>query len=217
MAFRYSPKIVTNGLVLALDAANKKSYPGSGTSIQDLSGNENNGTLENSPTFDSGNGGSIVFDGVNDYVGFPQSLTNDNFTISSWVYVDSTDTANGILSWTVGNNRRELMILLGDVTIVYGNLKYRRGSSVPLSTWVNFVSTYNGTTPLIYSNGNSISLGEETNASSGISNQLYMGRLSFSTPYYFDGKISSTLVYNRALSSQEILQNYNATKSRFGL
>ena len=215
MAGSTGPNIVEDGLVLALDGANKKSYPSSGTSILDLSGNSNTGTLTNGPTFDSGNGGSILFDGVNDYVGFPQSLTNDNFTISSWVYVDSTGTANGILSWTVGTNRRELMILLGDVTIVYGNLKYRRGTSVPLSTWVNLTTTYDGTTPLVYSNGNSVSLGSQTDASSGLTNTMYVGRLAFSTAFYFDGKISTSLVYNRALTSQEILQNYNATKSRF--
>ena len=68
MSLSRGPKIVTNGLVLYLDAANKKSYPGSGTTWTDLSGNNNTGTLTNGPTFDSNNGGSIVFDGTNDYV-----------------------------------------------------------------------------------------------------------------------------------------------------
>ena len=67
MAFSYSPKIVTDGLVFAVDAANKKSYPGSGTTWTDLAGS-NDGTLTNGPTFDSGNGGSIVFDGSDDYI-----------------------------------------------------------------------------------------------------------------------------------------------------
>ena len=69
MAFNYSPKIVTDGLVFAVDAANKKSYPGSGTTWTDLAGS-NDGTLTNGPTFDSGDGGSIVFDGTDDYVEF---------------------------------------------------------------------------------------------------------------------------------------------------
>ena len=68
MAFNFSPKIVTNGLVLALDAANTKSYPGSGTVWSDLTPNGNNGALTNGPTFNSANGGSIVFDGTNDYL-----------------------------------------------------------------------------------------------------------------------------------------------------
>ena len=68
MAFNYSPNIITDGLVLYLDAANTKSYPGSGTTWRDLSKSQLNGTLTNGPTFNSSNGGSIVFDGVDDYV-----------------------------------------------------------------------------------------------------------------------------------------------------
>ena len=67
MALHHSPRIVTSGLVLALDAADRNSYPGSGTTWTDLSGNANNGTLTNGPTFNSANGGSIVFDGTNDF------------------------------------------------------------------------------------------------------------------------------------------------------
>lgn len=218
MAFRYSPKIVTNGLVFALDAANKKSYPGSGTNINDISGNGNNGTLTNGPTFDSGNGGSIVFDGSNDYVGFTNTPTNNSFTNSAWVYINSTGIANGIISWTVGTNRRELMLFYSDLTIVYGNDKYRRASyEPPIGEWVYLTTTYDGVTPLAYSNGNVVSLGSELSAGSGLSNQFFIGRLAFSTPYYFNGKISNAKIYNRALSSQEVLQNYNATKGRFGL
>lgn len=79
MGLTHSPKIVTNGLVLALDAANNKSYPGSGVTWYDLSGNGNNGTLTNGPTFNVGNLGSIVFDGTNDYVSFNNSGTSTSF------------------------------------------------------------------------------------------------------------------------------------------
>ena len=72
----YGPRIVSNGLVLCLDAANKRSYPGTGTTWTDLSGNSNNGTLTNGPTFSAGNMGSILFDGTNDYVGsFPTQIS----------------------------------------------------------------------------------------------------------------------------------------------
>ena len=74
MATLYAPRIVTDGLVLCLDAGNRKSYPGSGTSWVDMSGNNNTGTLTNGPTFGGGNGGSIVFDGVNDFVNFSNYL-----------------------------------------------------------------------------------------------------------------------------------------------
>ena len=79
MAFSFSPRIVTDGLVLYLDAANQRSYPGSGTTWSDISRGGNNGTLVNGPTFDPGNGGSIVFDGVDDYVSIPDI----NFTTAT--------------------------------------------------------------------------------------------------------------------------------------
>ena len=85
MSLNHSPKIVTDGLVLCLDAASRKSYPGSGTTWFDRSGNGNNGTLTNGPTFSSDNGGSIVFDGTNDYVNCGTTLGNfgtSNFTIN---------------------------------------------------------------------------------------------------------------------------------------
>jgi hypothetical protein len=81
------PNIVTNGLVLALDAANSKSYPGSGTTWRDLSGNNNSGSLTNGPTFSSANGGSIVFDGSNDYIGITTGSGFNlgvNFTVQVW-------------------------------------------------------------------------------------------------------------------------------------
>jgi hypothetical protein len=87
MAFNYSPKIITDGLVLYLDAANTRSYPTNGTIWSDLSRNNNNGTLINGPTFNSANGGSIVFDGVDDRVSRNSAIdTGQNFTINAWIF-----------------------------------------------------------------------------------------------------------------------------------
>ena len=108
-------KIVSNGLVLNLDAAQLRSYPGSGTTWTDLSGNAYNGTLTNGPTFDSENGGSIVFDGTNDYVNLPSSgfflaSTNNFFasagyawTVSAWFKfpVSPGGTRTGNTSWSI--------------------------------------------------------------------------------------------------------------------
>ena len=94
MAVGYNPKIVTDNLILALDAANIKSYPGSGTTWTDLSGKGNNGTLVNGPTFNSGNSGSIEFDGTNDSISLgPQinsDITETDITVSFWTYLDTT-------------------------------------------------------------------------------------------------------------------------------
>jgi hypothetical protein len=101
MAVQYaSGKIVTSGLVLALDAADKNSYPGSGTTWTDLSGNGNNGTLVNGPTFSSANGGSIVFDGVDDYVtcGTNSSTLVSSMTISStFLFISYTNATHLIV------------------------------------------------------------------------------------------------------------------------
>ena len=87
MGLSHSPRIVTDGLVFCVDAANKRSYPGVGTTWTDLTANKNNGTLTNGPTFDSANGGSIVFDGTNDYVDLGSSLsisTSSPFSVEFW-------------------------------------------------------------------------------------------------------------------------------------
>tara|TARA_R100000951_G_scaffold80641_1_gene68446 strand:- start:1680 stop:2327 length:648 start_codon:yes stop_codon:yes gene_type:complete len=215
MSTQGGPNIVTDGLVLALDAANQKSYPGSGTAWNDLSGNANTGTLTNGPTFDSGNSGAISFDGTNDLVEC-SAISSTNFTNSVWMMVDTKD-INGIISWTVGTVRRELLFVEGDISIVYGSSKYKRGPVLANGVWTNVVGTYDGTTPLIYVNGVSQTLGSELAGGAGAADKCYIGRTAFATPYYFDGKIADVKIYNKALTSVEILQNYNATKGRFGL
>ena len=123
MGISRGKSIVTDGLILYLDAANKKSYPGSGTVWSDLSGNANTGTLTNGPTFDSSNNGSINFDGTDDLVEC-SSISSTNFTNSVRMNVDS-QTTNGIISWTVGTVRRELIFVSSNLSIVYGVNKYR--------------------------------------------------------------------------------------------
>ena len=102
MATKYSPKMVTDGLVLSLDAANTKSYPRSGTTWTDLSGNSNTGTLTNGPTFNAGNLGSIVFDGTNDYVGIPYNsilAPTSQISYGAWAFLSN---------WNITNDSRLL-------------------------------------------------------------------------------------------------------------
>ena len=226
MAFHYSPKIVTDGLVLALDAANRKSYPGSGTVWKDLSGNNTNGTLVNGPTFDGGNAGSIDFDGTNDYISFPSNIfsTLTSITISFWFY------------WT--NNEQWTRIFdFGASTSVYMFLTPRSSANTPrfvirpvggseqvinapsaISTnvWSNIVITLNGTTGIMYMNGASIQSNSISSTPDDLGNtgNNWIGKSQFSDPYY-TGNISNVTIYNKALSATEVLQNYNATKTRF--
>ena len=217
MATKYSPKMVTDGLVLSLDAANTKSYPRSGTTWTDLSGNSNTGTLTNGPTFSAGNMGSIVFDGTNDYVNISSLITgNQSFSWGAWINPTATGTpvlfgnvSNGLAMisyWDSANNK----VRVG----TYGNDRLTSGTAIPPSTWGYTFWTWNGTTLTSYTNG--IADGTATGFSFNISN-LYTTIGNSVNSQYFTGRIAQTLVYNRALTAAEILQNYNATKSRFGL
>jgi hypothetical protein len=121
MALAHSPSIVTSGLVLCLDAANPKSYPGSGTTWTDLSGNGNNGTLVNGPTYSSVNGGSIVFDGSNDYI--------------STAYSIGTVSQQSISCWISKTNLQYSLILASSASLYYGLEIY------PTTIYVNIGSS----------------------------------------------------------------------------
>ena len=235
MASIGGPNIVESGLVLYVDAANPKSYPGSGTTWADLSGNGNNGTLTNGPTFSSANGGIIVFDGTNDFVVTQQNsgfTGNINATISTWVY--PTSVTGEIATTLIGNSDGTLTGMgicigingAGSVSIEFWNGNGMRtiSNTIQINRWYNLVATktagaINSTTSL-YINGISQSFNITSNNTPNVTNHtISVGAIKgiISTQFYFPGRISQTSIYNRALTAQEILQNYNATKSRFGL
>lgn len=243
MSFIHSPKIVTDGLVLALDAGNTKSYPGTGTMWFDKSGRGNNGTLINDPTFNPANGGSIVFDGVDDYVvnNTLTSLITSQLTISVWLYATDTSTDNFIISSENNTTSNSRFVLFQDKEAFYSGrvntYSFIPGSSLTgtirmefasnsevLNEWVNITGTFvaNSTTGLRgYKNGI-----EDPNSPVNAStinplfsaDPLYVGlRNPANDQRFFDGRIAIVQIYNRALSASEVLQNYNATKGRFGL
>jgi hypothetical protein len=237
------PNIVTNGLVLNLDAANTKSYPGSGTIWTDLSRGGNNGILTNGPTFNSANGGSIVFDGTNDFVitilnQTPLLNITSTITLESWI--KSTALANnshgdGIFSKGVSSDTNSgvyetLLVQSGGIN--YPFFRMRIGSSTPtyfptnipitLNQLYHIVSTYNGSTMRIFVNGIESGTGLSTSGNIETNTQQltigvrYIGQ-SLGADSFFSGNIFSTRIYTQALTAQEVLQNYNATKTRFGL
>ena len=218
MAFNYSPKIVTDGLVLYLDAANTRSYPGTGTTWSDLSRGGNNGTLINGPTFNGANGGSIVFDGSNDYANVVSATSlNEPKTIETWIYITSQQTSM-IISRGIGNY--ELYTFADGFVYTYWGTAFNasiNNPSITLNTWNQFCFTLSGTTETVYKNGNLI--GPRTlNATPSYSNtgDLNLARRDTNT-LYFNGRLGNIKFYNRALTAAEIRQNYNATKTRFGL
>lgn len=233
MGITRGPNIVTDGLVFAVDAANPSSYPGSGTTWNDQTINQNDGTLINGPTFDSGNRGSIVFDGSNDYIdisNFTPVLSNSiQATVSLWFNRDA-DSNYVLLDIKDGSNGRiALQSYFSNTLYIYLNSKSYNVSSLPISAnnWYNMVLVYNGSgstnadklklylnaierTGGTYSGAIDSSIGLLSN-----SGHTEVGR----TPSiaYFNGKISNIKIYNRALSATEVAQNYNALKGRFGL
>jgi len=222
MAFNYSPKIVTDGLVLYLDAANQYSYVSGSTSWNDISRGGNNGTLINGPTYSTDGGGSILFDGVDDYVQLsatPSSLVTSNVTISSW-FNTSNATQQMIIGNSGGSNRFYIETFNRSETLVahwgIGSQQNSLTSNAIITTnsWVNYSMTYDGNITIGYLNGlttDSTSIGNQTYTNNTLRVGLWVNSL------YFKGNIPQVSIYNRALSAQEILQNYNATKTRFGL
>lgn len=227
MSLQHSPRIVTNGLVLCLDAGNRDSYPGSGTVWTDLAGT-NNGTLENGPTFSSANGGSIVFDGVDDYVYIdpqPTSLSfgTDPFSIELWAYLSDENAQYFKTILSIGTYEDGILFRHqpdNDAFYIAGTTWFWDCSvHMPQNMWTHLTITKDGSNIRLYVNGNLILF--ETNAPldvTPVTPDSYLGASSHNTSELWPGYISTYRVYkNKTLTSAEILQNYNATKSRFFL
>jgi len=224
--------IVTDGLVMHLDAGNAASYPGSGTTWTDLSGNGNHATLTNGPTFDSANGGSIVFDGSNDYAKIASTsftIGTSATTICSWCAADSACAFYNI-ALSVGFGQPGQMIYVGHVggatvgpanTLGGGLYGYNYGTDVDANNdWHYMCAVYDGgaNAPIsIYiDNVLKITATVPLNASTNISH-IGSGVDGDIANYFFIGKVGTAEVYNRALSAAEIESNYNAIKGRYGL
>jgi hypothetical protein len=230
MALSHSPSIVMNGLVLALDAANTKSYPGSGTTWTDLSGNGNNGTLVNGPSYSSANGGSIIFDGVDDYI-INSSTTsiptgNSSRTIQFWVY-PKADTNVFIQLGTGGGGNQIYSVQFYNTSgtrylfsdgINGGNNLTISGSQLPtLNTWNHITFGNSGQNWFYYVNAVSQASGTWSTTINTIGQKVIIGKRDDVVANTTNGNISQVSVYNRALSATEVLQNFNALKSRYGL
>jgi hypothetical protein len=234
MACNYQSKIVTNGLVLCLDAADKKSYPGSGTTWFDRSGNGKNGTLTNGPTFNSANGGAIVFDGVDDYTSSNAVLLNNaDFSVSFWIkYQDTLLADRGLIttwstSWQgfgIGTYATFGQIRSWASDGAGGGMNWGSLSAIQ-NKWTNLVLTYNFFNPNKTQRGyidgvfkNSESYGNSiTHSTLQISRGGQTSSSQLSLYPYTNSLISNISIYNRALSPQEITQNFNATRGRFGI
>lgn len=228
MSFNFSPKVVTDGLKVYLDAGNPKSYVSGSTTWYDLSGNNVNGTLTNGPTFSPEVNGCLVFDGVDDIVATSYNQIQTSSTFEIWANrTESVNEYNVMAGMSLpyfSFRRGNYLHFSENVGGVQRNL-YTNDSAV-LGTLVNnrwycfhFVNSFDGVNTIMSSYSDGVFRGSITNSGSTVTSTSSNLTIGNSRPdiinYPFKGKISMFKYYNRTLSSQEILQNYNATKSRY--
>jgi hypothetical protein len=227
--------IVTNGLVLYLDAANPNSYVSGSTTWNDISSGGNNGTLINGPTYSSANGGSIVFDGLDDYVNLGVNLDNiftgSSFTVNMWVSssINLPSGPNGFI--LISNYSGDIPVNAGfqlawggasDTLYAFGDGYLSRTldnvTGLTSNVWYNITFVYvRNTSGNIYLDGINKTNTSFTNTVNAPSQNLKLGVRSDNNTFPWYGKMVITQVYNRALSDSEILQNYNSARARFGI
>lgn len=236
MAYHNGPKTVTTGLILSLDAGNIKSYPGSGTTWNDLSGNGNTGTLINSPTFSSGSGGSIVFNGTNNYVNTGLDLSWNNInsvTISFYIKPQSLSSHFPFLGKGPTNWEWQLIQRTTSLQFVYWNTGGgHTNGPIPeltnfftnINDFIHVTMVWNHVDNKYYFYRNSILVNTTTWVDASINQNrtdpVYIGGNIYqwdAAGTYWPGNISNMIVYNRALSNRDIEQNFNATRGRFGI
>lgn len=229
MSFTYSPKIVTDGLVFYVDAANPNSYVSGSTVVDSLVSNTT-GSLINDINFSTDNQGNWVFDGIDDKFVINPNITLSHLTYSIWYNPSLSDTRFRTLGQTGPWSTTEFScFFIGNGTTIIHQLSLvtksnntRTNTSLPgiinpnfYNTWHNATFVVEPLTQYIYYNGQFMKSGSRTNNTDITINSLGMGEpMGYG---YYGGKIASNILYNRALSANEVLQNYNALKGRFGL
>ena len=228
MGLAHSPRIVTDGLVLALDAANTKSYGGSGTTWTDLSGEGNNGTISGA-TYSSSDNGYFDFDGTNDDVNIGNVLNQYPITISAWAKTSSTAAgANIVNKYTAGsaNGYRLSFSSEGIGGYYFRDMNNRTNNydteygTVSLNTWYHAVMTVDSSGIKFYLNASLVGSNGWTGTAQAptTTTPLRIGFYPYNSGgFYYDGQISQVSIYNKALTASEVQQNFNALKGRYGI
>jgi hypothetical protein len=211
--------IPTSGLTLYVDAGRTSSYSGSGNQWNDLSVNNNTGTLQNSPTYSSSNGGILTFNGSNQYTTFssPSNIPigNSNYTISVWFNTASLG-INAFVGWGNFGVTNQVTALRLSPT---GFQHYWWGNDLDVSialsinTWYNVVARFNGTNRQIWLNN--VLIGNDTPTGHNVPNANNLRIASSNSGEFYQGSISNVLIYNRAISDSEIAELYNDFLYRF--
>lgn len=221
-------RVTTANLFVNLDASNIASYPGTGTTWTDLQGNDN-GTLINGPTFNAANGGSIVTDGVNDYilVGRVAGTGTSTQSMTYELWINPADNDGNIMSMSAGNpqtgwNMPPIAASGGRFRGKVWANNYIFSNNFTQGTWYQVVLTWNypSRTQSLYVNGVlNAAQGGITYASSNVDNFLFLGQQNpgADNTGMFGGRYGIFRIYNRALTANEIQQNFNANRSRYGI
>jgi hypothetical protein len=225
MAGNVAPKVVLNGLLMYLDASNAKSYVSGSTIWNDISQRGLVGTLTNSPTFSNAKIGSIVFDGVDDFVNIPISpIVNDsynNWTIDVWMKPGNQDSRfispnsnGGDQFLAYDNTNQRVNVQITESADVNNRLRAGTIGSVPIGVWSMVTVSINNLNIKIYVNGVVTNIYNETISIGSWVGAWRLGQ-RYNNTFRYLGEISLVKTYNRELTSTEVLQNYNALKTRF--
>lgn len=223
MACNAGPDIIEDGLVLCLDAANINSYPGTGTTWTDRSTSGYDGTLTNSPTFDDGNLGEIVFDATNEHVQTNTFSLGNTFSVSFWMYVRQLYNFGDPLGATTDSNTDYGMSF---VTYLDGHMIFNVGGGsgpwpTPCSTSTGAISAGNwyflsgiktSSNISLYIDGELIDSASNTKS---LNNHKIVVGARWPSQYPFRGSVSTVLIHSKALTADEIRRNYEATVGRY--
>jgi len=225
--------IIKENLILHWDAGNPASYNGTGTTIEDLTASDYDGTLVNGVGYSSSNGGILTLDGTNDYINrssFP-NFGIINRTVDIWFNINTLSPSGirRVLTFPVDDGGIDIPAL----TIGYGTTSnsmevgfgsgggsgYILGISFSTSVWMNIVSVINASTGdiSVYINNSLIGTGNYTDGGITTSPPLNVGRYNANYGQFGDFSFGNLKIYNRLLNSTEVTQNFNAIKSRYGL
>lgn len=227
MSYSNGPQIVTNGLVFFVDAANRKSYPGSGTDWADLSGNGSTCVSSGGPVIGTDGQGSFLFDATDDIFISPENSVFNTQTPSVEVWIKTNNTNQNGFWFEKGTVNTQYSLFQEGTVIQWRqnvgtltNLSTTTATYISTANWAHIVGTYTSGTRRLYINGALVNSDSQTGTiatnTNGISIGVF-GGFNGGRGYYYNGRIGAVRVYNRALSPSDVLQNYNATKTRFGL
>lgn len=229
MGTKYNPRIVTDGLQVYLDAGNSRSYSGSGNTWYDLKGNRNF-TLINSPSFIANSaGGSIGFTAANSHNATASSLSVlTTWTVEVWIFHTGVSTGSypAIICEALGGGALNFALFSPNYSVSNFQLQtgyytsntwfWTNNYTIAQNNWFHIISSYDGANIKLYVNGVLRLTTSSTTTPTSSNSGIYLMR-RWDSADYFGGHLSTVKIYNRALTAQEVLQNYNATKKRYGL